>query len=105
MIRRIVNASLEGGFNDLRDLEQFTSTRSMDGSKRVVVIDEAQHLSRDYQDALCGLIERVWSNCSFILTMNDPGKLSAALTSRCTALILPVRQRKLRRSRLRSPHG
>jgi len=82
----MVNASLEGGINDLRELEQFTSTRSMDGSKRVVMIDEAQHLSRDYQDALCGLIERVWSNCSFILTMNDPGKLSAALQSRFTAL-------------------
>jgi DNA polymerase III delta prime subunit len=82
----MVNASLEGGINDLRELEPFTSTRSIDGSKRVVVIDEAQHLSRDYQDALCGLIERVASNCSFILTMNDPAKLSAALTSRCTAL-------------------
>jgi RHS repeat-associated protein len=82
----MVNASLEGGINDLRELEPFTSTGSMDGSKRVVVIDEAQHLSRDYQEALCGLIERVWSNCSFILTMNDPGKLSAALQSRFTAL-------------------
>jgi DNA polymerase III delta prime subunit len=82
----MVNASLEGGINDLRGLEEFTSTRSMDGSQKVVVIDEAEHLSRDYQDALCGLIERVSSNCSFILTLNDPGKLSAALQSRCTAL-------------------
>jgi len=82
----LVNGSLENGIGNLRELESFACTRSFDGSRRVVLIDEAEHLPKEYRDGLRGLIEQVSSNCSFIFTTNNLNKISAALRSRCLAL-------------------
>lgn len=85
-----VNGSTENGIDDLRSLEPFACTRSFDGFKRVVLIDEAERLSREYQDGLRGFIEQVSLNCSFIFTTNDLSKISGALKSRCLALDFSV---------------
>ncbi|SRR5216684_1130341 len=82
----LINGSVENGIDDLRRLEPFVCTRSFDGSRRVVLIDEADRLSREYQDGLRGLIEELSSNCSFIFTTNDLSKISGALQSRCLAM-------------------
>jgi DNA polymerase III delta prime subunit len=78
-----VNGSLDTGINSLReDLEPFASTYSFWQQRKVILIDEADGLSRQYQDGLRGFIERFSKNCSFILTTNYIQDVSDAIRSR-----------------------
>lgn len=80
----MVNGSLDNRIEHLRDVvEPFAHTFSRKGGKKVVFFDEAERLSREYQDGLRGFMERVSSNCTFIFTTNDARKISDAICSRC----------------------
>ena len=78
-----INASLERGIDVIRDtIRRFASSTSIDGGRKVVILDEACQLTRDSMDSLKSFMETYSSNCSFILTANHPNKLTDPLHSR-----------------------
>lgn len=79
-----INASKDGDIDTLRTkIQQFASTVSMLGGYKVVVLDEADHLTRATQPALRSFIEEFAGNCRFILTCNFINKIIDPLQSRC----------------------
>ena len=90
-----VNASLDRGIGDIRNtVAQFASTASLMGSKKVVLLDEADNLTQDSQKALRALIEEFQNHCRFILTCNYPHNIIDAIHSRCTVFDFHVRNPK-----------
>lgn len=82
-----VNGCLQKGIGDLRSgVAEFATTGNVYGRPKVVVIDEADGLTQDYQNALRGVMDKTATNCSFILVTNTPSAIAAALHSRCLAL-------------------
>jgi DNA polymerase III delta prime subunit len=78
-----INASAEGGVDTVRmQMTQFASTVSLTGSKKVTILDEADGLSREAQQALRNYCEEFSENHSIIFTCNFPHKISDALKSR-----------------------
>lgn len=80
-----INASLNGNIDTLRtSILQFASSASLTGSRKVVILDEADRLSALTQDALKGFIETF--PCAFILTSNAKNKIIQPLHSRCNVI-------------------
>jgi DNA polymerase III delta prime subunit len=82
----IINASESGNIETLRTtIKQFASTVSLQGSLKVVILDEADYLNaQSTQPALRGFIEEFSSNCRFILTCNFKNRIIEPLHSRCS---------------------
>ena len=82
----VINASLERNIDTLRtQIAQFASTVSLMAcdQKKVVILDEADHLNpTSTQPALRGFIEEFSNNCTFILTCNFKNKIIEPLHSR-----------------------
>src|SRR5690606_11650979 len=72
------------GFID--QLEGYCSTVSFAGGRKYVILDEADKLTIDAQDAMRTFLEKVEKNCGFILTCNHAHKLTEAIHSRCTVI-------------------
>lgn len=83
-----INASKDGNIDTLRtSVEGFASTVSLSGSKKVVILDEADYLNpTSTQPALRGVIEEFSKNCRFILTCNFKNRLIDPLWSRTTVI-------------------
>lgn len=78
-----INSSEERGIDTFRNkVISFASTVSFNGGRKVVILDEADGLTAEAQDALRGIIEKYSSNCTFILTCNFKAKIIEALHSR-----------------------
>lgn len=60
----------------------FVGTMAFNGKRKVVIIDEADGTSAEYQDALKSLIETYSLNASFIFLANRPTKLIEPIHSR-----------------------
>lgn len=87
-----MNGSEERRIEDLRTkVMRYAGTASLDGRPKVIIIDEADNLYRDYQEALRAVIEEHSRNCSFILTCNVPAKISEAIRSRCPLIDFKLR--------------
>lgn len=84
----MINASENGNIDTLRtEIREFASTASFGGERKVVILDEADHLNpNSTQPALRSFIEEFASNVSFIFTCNSISKIIAPLHSR-TAVI------------------
>lgn len=84
----LINASLDNSIDDIRmKVIQYATTASMFGSSiKIVILDEADRLSKQAQDSLKGLMEQVSANCSFILTTNYISRLEEPLISRCEVI-------------------
>lgn len=79
------NASNERGIDFVRGkVKEFARSGSVDGRRRVVILDECDYLTLEAQAALRRPMEDYASNCTFILCCNEPSKLSAAIRNRCT---------------------
>lgn len=86
-----INASESNGIDVIRnDIKTFVSTRSIDGRKKIVILDEADGLSSatagtgsSAQGALRNMMEEYSDNVRFILTANYVNKLMKPLLSRC----------------------
>jgi len=83
-----INASEDGGIDTLRTkIRNFASTVSLNGEKKVVILDEADYLNpQSTQPALRGFIEEFAANCRFILTCNFKSRIIDPLHSRCSVV-------------------
>lgn len=78
-----INASMMNGIDVLRgQISKFASQVSFDGEIKVVVLDEADHISRDAQAAFRGFIDEFSENCKFIFTGNYKERLIEPLLDR-----------------------
>lgn len=80
-----LNASDERGINVIRDkVKDYCSTQSLgDIPFKVILLDEADSLTTDAQNALRRIMERYSSACKFILSCNYSNKIIEPIQSRC----------------------
>jgi len=79
-----LNASTENGVDVVRnEIKNFAMSKSINGTPRIIALEEAQQLTNQAQRALLDVMERYEKNCRFILTCNNYKKLDDALISRC----------------------
>jgi len=81
-----LNASDDRGIGMVRDsVLTFASTRTIFSSGfKLVILDEADSMTKDAQNALRRIIERFTENTRFCLICNYLNKIIPALQSRCT---------------------
>lgn len=78
-----INASLEKGIDMLRSkILQFASSNSLSDDPKIVVLDEADNITRDAQAAFRGFLDEFSGNCSFIFTGNYKSKMIEPLLDR-----------------------
>lgn len=81
-----INASNDAKVEFMRDrIVSFASTRPF-GHLKVILLDEADHLSKTSQAVLRGVMEQFHETCRFILTGNYPHLIIPALHSRCHSI-------------------
>lgn len=79
----VVNASRENGIDFLRNkIHPFSQTMPF-GSLKIVLLDEADRVTAQGQDALKAAMEEYSSTVRFILTTNHPNKITPPIHSRC----------------------
>ncbi len=89
----VINASENGNIDTLRtDIRDFVSTVSLNDKHKVVILDEADYLSRATQPALRGFMEEFSNNARFILTCNFKNRILDALQSRCQVISFKIPQ-------------
>ena len=89
--------SSESGLASLRcNIRTFASSVSLTGSKKVVIIDEADHLSAAVQPALRNFMESLSANSRFILTCNYRNRIIEPLQSRLSHfdIFIPKEEKK-----------
>lgn len=83
-----MNSSDKNSVADIRnDIISFCETAGWSGLK-VVLLDEAERLTRDAQEALRGVIDTYTDTVRFIFTCNDVSRIRDALKSRCRTIII-----------------
>lgn len=82
----VINGSMNGGIDTLRnEIQQFASTMSFSGGRKMVILDEADYLNaQSTQPALRNFMEEFSRNCGFILTCNFKSRIIEPLHSRCS---------------------
>jgi len=61
-------------------------TKSSNNQKKIVLLDEADALTKDAQNSLRNIMETYYKNCFFILTGNYFNKFIPAIVSRCIVI-------------------
>ena len=84
----IINGSMNGNIDTLRtEIQNFASTVSLSGSRKYVILDEADYLNpQSTQPALRNFMEEYSKNCGFILTCNFRNRIIEPLHSRCSVI-------------------
>jgi len=84
-----INASDENGIDTIRTkVTSFAQTKSIDGTIKVIILDETDGLSMDAQRALRNTMEEFAKITRFILTANYKYRVINALQSRCQSIDL-----------------
>jgi len=79
-----INASDESGIDTIRNkVISFAQTRSVDGKKKVVILEEADGLTGDALRILRNVMEEYVDTTRFILTANYLNKIIEPIRSRC----------------------
>lgn len=82
-----INASEENGIDTIRTkIIGFSQTKSFDGNIKVIILDEADSLTKSAQDALRNIMEEYSDNVRFILTGNYKHKIIEPIQSRCQTI-------------------
>lgn len=81
-----INCTTSNSIDMVRALVRTCSSMTLHGNRRLVLLDEADGLSKDAQAALRGAVESLSMANDFVMTANDPSRLSDAIKSR----FLPV---------------
>jgi DNA polymerase III delta prime subunit len=84
----VINGSMNGNIDTLRtEIKDFASTISFSGSRKYVILDEADYLNpQSTQPALRNFMEEFSKNCGFILTCNFKNRIIDPLHSRCSVI-------------------
>lgn len=91
-----INASSEGGIDTLRTrIQKFAACKSFHGGPKIVVLDEADGLSPQFQAALRAFIEEFHKSCRFILTCNYETKIIEPLHSRLQKIDFNIMDQKV----------
>lgn len=92
----VVNGSQETGIDLLRvKLENYCSSVSLMGGRKVVILDEADYLNpQSTQPALRGFIEQYADNCSFIFTCNYLNRIIEPIHSRCSVVDFKINKKE-----------
>ena len=70
---KVINASNKRNIDLVRtDIEDYASSLSMDGKRKIIILDEADQLTEITQLALRNQIEYFSDICGFIMTCNRP---------------------------------
>lgn len=77
-----INCTINNSIADIRHLQRTISAKPIDADRRLVLLDEADYLTPDAQAALRGLVEEFSASNDFVMTANDPSRLSDAIKSR-----------------------
>lgn len=78
-----INASRDNGVEMIRKkITAFSETMPW-GDFKIVLLDEADHISPEGQAALRGVMEQYHASVRFIMTCNYPNRIIPALHSRC----------------------
>jgi len=77
-----INGTCENSVNMVRELERKCAPLTLDGGRRLVLLDEADYLSKDAQAALRGTVETLSVTNDFVMTANEYNKLIDPLLSR-----------------------
>ena len=93
----LINGSEESGIDVLRNkIKTFASTVSLQGGRKVVILDEADYLNpQSTQPALRGFIEEFHRNCRFIFTCNFKNRIIEPLHSRCSVIEFKINGNKI----------
>ena len=79
-----INASDENGIDTIRNkVISFAQTRSIDGNKKVVILEEADGLTGESLRILRNVMEEYVDTTRFILTGNYLNKIIEPIRSRC----------------------
>ncbi|KAM0687479.1 Replication factor C (RF-C) subunit [Conglomerata obtusa] len=80
-----LNASDERGIDTVRNtIKSFATTQSFNNTRKLIILDEADSMSRDAQNAMRRIIEDFSRNVRFCLIANYASKIIPAIHSRCT---------------------
>lgn len=83
----MINASEERSIDVIRTkMTDFCATLSRDGKRKMLILDEADHLPDLSQNALRNFFEKYSSNCSFVMTANQAQRIISPLQSRCAVI-------------------
>lgn len=92
-----ISSSLDRSIDTLRnEIKNFASSMDMEGKRRCVILDEADGLTFQTQEALRNFMPKYETNCSFILTANKKHKLHSAIHSRCSVIDFVFRNKEER---------
>lgn len=81
----IINASDDRNVDVIRTrVKHFVNTKSMDGKKKMVFLDEVDGMTKVSQESLRNLMEQSEKNAFFVLTCNKIHAVIEPLQSRCT---------------------
>lgn len=79
-----INASDENGVDTIRNkVISFSQTKSFDGNKKIVILDESDGLTNEGQRILRNVMEEYAEQTRFILTANYFNKIIEPIRSRC----------------------
>jgi len=80
-----LNASDERGIDIIRNkVKDFARTKSIDNAFKIIILDEADALTRDAQQALRRTMENFTRTARFILICNYSSKIIEPIQSRCS---------------------
>jgi DNA polymerase III delta prime subunit len=82
-----INCSSKNSVETVRWIEKTFACRSLFDERRVVLLDEGDQLTPEAQEAMKGVVEELSQYNDFVMTANNPNKLSEAVRSR----FLPVK--------------
>jgi replication factor C subunit 3/5 len=82
----LINCSTHNSIDTVRWIEGNFRNRTLCGQRRLLLLDEADNLSLDAQAGIRGVYDCLSEYNDFVLTANDPNKLTEAVRSR----FLPV---------------
>lgn len=77
-----INCTINNSIDQIRQLERTCSSLTLNGERRLILLDEADYLSKDAQAALRGLTEQFAIANDFVMTANYPDRLIDAIRSR-----------------------
>jgi len=76
----------------IRELKQRFSLKSLTGTKKVAIIANAENLNKEAANAMLKILEEPLGDTVFIITTSMPGKLPATIKSRTQQLIFTSAQ-------------